>query len=402
MVGRVAGGAETAARLEGPGAQEAALAVVPLEDLAAGAQRRSEEGGLGYSDALVRELLSWFKRDFFSWADGAWCGDCGREAKVPLGPRAPLAEERRHLASRVEAFRCEGCGQERRFPRYNDPQKLLETRRGRCGEWANCFCLLLRALGYEARWCLDFTDHVWAELWSGDQGRWVHLDPCEDSWDEPLLYEQGWGKKLSYVLGFSRFGVQDVTRRYTEHYGEVLGRRTLCPESVLAEMLRGSTAAVRWTHDPATASLWEGRDAEERAVLLGGPKRAGTGSGVGVAEADGDLPGRKSGSVQWRAARKELGGEKNEDGGHAEVKGRGMQGDSEGRRAACGGGNSKGSDTSAESAEGARESFQRLLLEEFTRLTMDPEMKKDPNAAAAKALQNIQEKIASNEARGKE
>ena len=84
------------------------------------------------------------------------------------------------------------------------------------------------------------------------------------------------------------------------------------------------------------------------------------------------------------------------------MKGKGMQSDSEGRRATCGGGDSKGSGTSAESTESARESFQRLLLEEFTRLTMDPEMKKDPNAAAAKALQNVQQKIASNEARGKD
>jgi peptide-N4-(N-acetyl-beta-glucosaminyl)asparagine amidase len=93
------------------------------------------------------------------------------------------------------------CQKNTRFPRYNHPGKLLETRGGRCGEWANCFCLCLRALEFDARYILDWTDHVWAEVYSNSQKRWQHADPCENILDKPLIYEHGWGKKLSYVIG---------------------------------------------------------------------------------------------------------------------------------------------------------------------------------------------------------
>ena len=82
----------------------------------------------------------------------------------------------------------------------------------RCGEWAHCFLLCLRAAGYDARHVQDWADHVWTEYYSPVLGRWVHVDACEAAWDTPLLYEQGWGKQESYVVAVARDGVVDVTR----------------------------------------------------------------------------------------------------------------------------------------------------------------------------------------------
>lgn len=75
------------------------------------------------------------------------------------------------------------------------------------------------------RYVHDHTDHVWTEVYSQSQGRWLHADSCENKMDTPLMYECGWGKKLTYIIAYSKDELVDVTWRYTANQNEVLRRR---------------------------------------------------------------------------------------------------------------------------------------------------------------------------------
>ena len=143
------------------------------------------------------------------------------------------------MARRTEIYLCLKCNFPVRFPRYNQVMKLLETRNGRCGEWANCFTGLCKSLGHDARFILDWTDHVWTEVYIEAESRWVHMDPCEKAYDAPKMYERGWGKKLTYVMAITGKEVVDVTPRYIVNQIGNRWRRTEVPEQWLADMLVG-------------------------------------------------------------------------------------------------------------------------------------------------------------------
>ncbi|KAI2498344.1 Transglutaminase protease [Fragilaria crotonensis] len=154
-----------------------------------------------------------------TWVNTPPCETCGAGADEiePKEPRGPTTEEEREgQADRVEVYQCKRCAAITTFPRYNSVRKLLETRKGRCGEYANLFGLYCRAAGFETRYVMDWTDHVWVEVLVGDE--WIMADSCEGIINKPSMYESGWGKKLNWIVGVAADMVVDVTPRYTRKF----------------------------------------------------------------------------------------------------------------------------------------------------------------------------------------
>lgn len=138
------------------------------------------------------------------------------------------------------------------------------------------------------------------------ENRWIHVDPCEDVLDKPLLYERGWKKKLSYIIAYSRDEVQDVTWRYTRD-PDVMKRRILTSEnSLLSLILRLNEERFRSSgpeYSEARKKFVVKRRLMELAELLPAPPGAVK---LGDGNNDNEYGGRVSGDVAWRLARGEL------------------------------------------------------------------------------------------------
>lgn len=138
-----------------------------------------------FDDWLLVELTKWFNEIFFEWVNSLPCKVCGKETSQSKGSLVDggvrvevriylyiqllklLSNEYFNLKLHLkidfaQVLYC--CNTQTKFYRYNDVAQLLLTRKGRCGEYANCFTFLCRCLGYEARLVQATFDHVWTEV----------------------------------------------------------------------------------------------------------------------------------------------------------------------------------------------------------------------------------------------
>lgn len=137
-------------------------------------------------------------------------------------------------------------------------------------------------------------------MWSESNKRWIHVDPCEDVIDKPLMYEKGWNKKLTYILAFSKDEVQDVTWRYTRDQKAVMKRRTICTEQNLIHLLRTLSNHRQNSvgYSRARKEYVVKRNLLELAEMLYIPNSQNK-------DSDENYEGRSSGSLAWRLARGE-------------------------------------------------------------------------------------------------
>ena len=300
---------------EVPSHQKKALESMPLWDLHNDAIDRIAASSSCYEEALFLSLLDWFKKKFFRWVDKPRCCQCQSvSTSLVNGKSPPTTEEAKGMANVTELYSCDTCGSITRFPRFNHPVALLHTREGRCGEWSNCFTLLSRSLGFETRLVYDSADHVWCEVWMDHRGEWVHCDPCENAYDRPLLYEQGWGKQSTLTIAIGKDVVIDVTKRYTLDYDGFLKRaRTLGGIGGTSTPTSASQALVglnnllqsHWVRDDERQVKLKHRFLSEELSLV--ELTSPEGVARRTKELDSSMGGRTSGSAEWVTARGEQG-----------------------------------------------------------------------------------------------
>jgi hypothetical protein len=191
---------------------------------------------------------------------------------------------------------------------------------------------------------MDWTDHVWTEVWVPSLRRFVHLDSCERAFDSPLLYEAGWGKRLTHVVSFGRYGAADSVARYSRRLEELLVRRAAEEDGVgelaaarlvaqIDQRALGQYLSLIRSSVPADPDLCDSVEAHWDALMSGEPAARFEALAAGhlseetvmsrrrsdrrdllarqfLGPGDEKLEerrGRVSGDLAWRAARGELG-----------------------------------------------------------------------------------------------
>ncbi|KAJ3223162.1 peptide-N4-(N-acetyl-beta- glucosaminyl)asparagine amidase [Clydaea vesicula] len=234
--------------------QDLARDEIPIAELHEKAHKSLLEHSMqntSFHEELMKALLFWFKNQYFKWVDKLDCENCFSKNTVRFTGTVSISNEEKIGG----AGRVENC--------FSDLKVLMKTRRGRCGEWANVFTLFCKTLGFEARYCLDFTDHVWTEASVG----------------------------ANHVV--------DVIRRYSRKDEVYAKRRNHLDENWLKKTISeiNNSLLSKLSKDKQLEMLRMLEQEEEDLKMLFLQKISNSN----------ELDGRQSGSVEWRMSRGEIG-----------------------------------------------------------------------------------------------
>ena len=156
----------------------------------------------------------------------------------------------------------------------------------------------------------NFEDHVWNEFYNEEEQRWVHLDSCEEAYDTPLVYEQGWGRVMTFILGMSDDGLVEVTPRYVKDWKIISERRSEKMEIKLCNILDEVNKKMGLGISPEEQKNIENRRKNEiksfeEKIKKDLGKNINSSSDKNKDIKDEEKIGRQSGSLEWRKNRGE-------------------------------------------------------------------------------------------------
>lgn len=178
------------------------------------------------SPSHVKYILNWFFTDFFILVGDPKCRHCG-SSTVYSGNQPPTRSELNDGVHHVERFRCISCDAINRIKRSRSLKYLINTRSGRSDEAALLFAAILNVFEYKTRIVSNIEeDHAWVEYYSDTRGAYIHVDPSENVYDRPLVYERDWEQIITWVVAVGVNECVDVTGRYTRMADLIEASRT--------------------------------------------------------------------------------------------------------------------------------------------------------------------------------
>jgi len=148
--------------------------------------------------------------------------------------------------------------------RPHQPVRIYRKHIGRCGEHADITAAAARTALIPCTSILAMSsDHTWNEFWESE---WIQWEPVNGCVNNPLVYENGWGKVFGSVFEIRSDGdLSEVTPRYSEgigtleiHVQDALGRPVDGARIVLAITGNLTSDMVGFTNSDGVCTLLVG------------------------------------------------------------------------------------------------------------------------------------------------